>query len=194
MGTLMVVAGVLVGLAVLVAFAFVYTAFRRALTRRFWVSTVDEHGKRQTDRRGIPESDIFARDGVRHVGAYVKRLAQSKATYASVTITTPNCLRGFALARCSGSFIFTFHVDWPKRREKAIRDLFDRQGIRPSQDYARRLLLFKVGRVLVYAISDDSPAVTDLCTRALRDGCDIAEHGALTFMVFEDFSLPQATG
>lgn len=130
----------------------------------------------------IKPPDHFPTDGSSHIGPYIERLVAFEGHFASLSVFSPDEMRGFGLHKMDGEVLAGLMIHWREEpeREKAARDFFSARGIDPADDYlGGNGDVHDAVRVLDWPLPVDADSVTSLSRQILRELCGIEDHEAL---------------
>jgi hypothetical protein len=170
--------------------AFIADRFFRRGPMLMFVSTVDGQGRQvgATQMVLIPSPDHVPADGLSRLDSYVARLVASNTGSSSLIVSTPNQQIGLLLMRTGNQVTVGANVEWRSepQKERAIRTYFQKQGLKPSQDYlAGNGSVPDSTRVLSYPVGSRQKQVSDLCGDLLRQVYGVNEHDPLDYL-YED--------
>lgn len=150
------------------------------------VTSVDAQGRLVSAPRVeiIPRPEVVPQNGMDQLEPQVARVMASNARFSSLLAFTPDGRRGFGLHRTNGQATLALNVEWRQepQRERAIRSLFAKLKIAPTQDYlAGNGWVPDATRILDYPLSGDSREVAAVCKRVLREIYAVTDEEGLNF-------------
>jgi hypothetical protein len=186
----MLVAILLVAVLGTVALCFLGYQLMDRAPKTFFVQTVDAAGK----PIGAPQisfapAPVHVRaNGLGSLKRYVDKLFASSSSIVALLIFTPDGQRGLSLMRKSGKLSLNVALDTRSEivRERTVRNLFAKRGIKPAQDYlAGNGGVANATRVIDFPLPLDAGKAAGIAESVLREVYEVSSESPLDFTLEE---------